>query len=228
MVISWVTSRKSNNNSFFLGDRKSPWYIVAFGMIGASLSGITFISIPGSIAKYDKSLGLVPASQFSYMQMVLGYLVGYIIIAYVLLPIYYRMNLTSIYVYLKHRFGHYSYKTGASFFLLSRIIGASIRLLLVASVLQLILFDEMGVRFELTVLFSVLLIWLYTNRGGIKTIIWTDTLQTFFMLIAVVVTVILIKNQLNEGNSKSYYDILSNSGYTNCLLYTSPSPRDLG
>ena len=106
MVISWVTSRKSNNNSFFLGDRKSPWYIVAFGMIGASLSGITFISIPGSIAKYDKSLGLVPASQFSYMQMVLGYLVGYIIIAYVLLPIYYRMNLTSIYVYLKHRFGH--------------------------------------------------------------------------------------------------------------------------
>ena len=144
MVISWVTSRKSNNNSFFLGDRKSPWYIVAFGMIGASLSGITFISIPGSIAKYDESLGLVPASQFSYMQMVLGYLVGYIIIAYVLLPIYYRMNLTSIYVYLKNRFGHYSYKTGASFFLLSRIIVASIRLLPVASVLQLILFDEMG------------------------------------------------------------------------------------
>ena len=219
MVISWVTSRKSNNNSFFLGDRKSPWYIVAFGMIGASLSGITFISIPGSIAKYDESLGLVPASQFSYMQMVLGYLVGYIIIAYVLLPIYYRMNLTSIYVYLKHRFGHYSYKTGASFFLLSRIIGASIRLLLVASVLQLILFDEMGVRFELTVLFSVLLIWLYTNRGGIKTIIWTDTLQTFFMLIAVVVTVILIKNQLNEGNSKSYYDILSTSGYTKAFFF---------
>ena len=219
MLISWVTSRKSNNKSFFLGDRKSPWYVVAFGMIGASLSGITFISIPGSIAKYDESVGLVPASQFSYMQMVLGYLVGYIIIAYVLLPIYYRMNLTSIYVYLKHRFGHYSYKTGASFFLLSRIIGASIRLLLVASVLQLILFDEMGVRFEFTVLFSVLLIWLYTNRGGIKTIIWTDTLQTFFMLIAVVVTVILIKNQLNEGASESYYEILTSSGYTKAFFF---------
>ena len=152
------------------------------------------------------------------MQMVLGYLVGYIIIAYVLLPIYYRMNLTSIYVYLKHRFGHYSYKTGASFFLLSRIIGASIRLLLVASVLQLILFDEMGVRFEFTVLFSVLLFG-YILIGRIKTIIWTDTLQTFFMLIAVVVTVVLIKNQLNEGNSKSYYDILTESGYTKAFFF---------
>ncbi len=219
MIISWVTSRKSNNEAFFLGERNSPWYIVAFGMIGASLSGITFISIPGSVAKYDESVGLVPASQFSYMQMVLGYLVGYVIIAYVLLPIYYKMNLTSIYVYLKHRFGYYSYKTGASFFLISRIIGASIRLLLVASVLQLILFDEIGVRFEFTVLLSVLLIWLYTNRGGIKTIIWTDTLQTFFMLIAVIITVILIKNQLSNGNSNSYYEILSSSGYSKAFFF---------
>ena len=140
MMISYFTSKSASNDSFFNGDRKSPWYIVAFGLIGASLSGITFISIPGSVAKYSSEYGLIPADQFSYMQMVLGYFIGYLIVAYVLLPIYYRMELTSIYSYLEERFGYWSYKTGASFFLLSRLIGASIRLLLVSSVLQLILF----------------------------------------------------------------------------------------
>jgi Na+/proline symporter len=171
MMISYFTSKSASNDSFFNGDRKSPWYIVAFGMIGASLSGITFISIPGSVAKYSAEYGLIPSDQFSYMQMVLGYFIGYLIVAYVLLPIYYRMELTSIYSYLEERFGYWSYKTGASFFLLSRLIGASIRLLLVSSVLQLILFDEIGIPFEITVITSVLLIWIYTNKGGIKTII---------------------------------------------------------
>ena len=192
LIISYFTSQSDSNDSFFVGDRKSPWYVVAFGMIGASLSGITFISIPGSVAKYSKELGLIPADQFGYMQMVFGYFIGYLVVALVLLPIYYKMNLTSIYTYLEKRFGYWSYKTGSAFFLISRLIGASIRLLLVSSVLQLILFDEIGIPFEFTVIGSVLLIWVYTNKGGIKTIIWTDTLQTFFMLAAVVFTVYLI------------------------------------
>ena len=139
LLISFLTSKSDSNESFFIGDRKSPWYVVAFGMIGASLSGITFISIPGSVAKFSNELGLVPSDQFSYMQMVFGYFFGYIIVAFVLLPIYYKINLTSIYGYLKERFGNWSYKTGSAFFLLSRLTGASIRLLLVSSVLQLIL-----------------------------------------------------------------------------------------
>ena len=156
VLISYYTSRSASNDSFFTGDRKSPWYIVAFGMIGASLSGITFISIPGSVAKYSVESGLNPTDQFSYMQMVFGYLIGYLIVAYVLLPIYYKMELTSIYSYLEKRFGFWSYKTGSGFFLLSRLIGASIRLLLVSSVLQLILFDDIGIPFEITVITSVL------------------------------------------------------------------------
>ena len=204
VMISYFTSKSASNDSFFNGDRKSPWYIVAFGMIGASLSGITFISIPGSVAKYSPKYGLIPADQFSYMQMVLGYFIGYLIVAYVLLPIYYRMELTSIYSYLEERFGYWSYKTGASFFLLSRLIGASIRLLLVSSVLQLILFDEIGIPFEITVITSVLLIWIYTNKGGIKTIIWTDTLQTFFMLISVIITVWLIADALNLKEKEGF------------------------
>ena len=197
VLISYYTSRSASNDSFFTGDRKSPWYIVAFGMIGASLSGITFISIPGSVAKYSVESGLNPTDQFSYMQMVFGYLIGYLIVAYVLLPIYYKMELTSIYSYLEKRFGFWSYKTGAGFFMLSRLIGASIRLLLVSSVLQLILFDDIGIPFEITVITSVLLIWIYTNKGGIKTIIWTDTIQTFFMLASVIITVWLIGDALN-------------------------------
>ena len=185
--ISHFTSKNANNESFFLGNRKSPWYIVAFGMISASLSGVTFISVPGWVVN----------SNFSYMQMVLGYLVGYAVIANVLMPMYYRLNLTSIYTYLGQRFGNYSYKTGSSFFLLSRIIGASFRLFLVANVLQITVFNTMNIPFWITVVLTVLLIWLYTFKGGIKTIIWTDSLQTIFMLVAVVVTIVLISKQLD-------------------------------
>ena len=219
LLISFLTSKSDSNESFFIGDRNSPWYVVAFGMIGASLSGITFISIPGSVAKFSNELGLVPSDQFSYMQMVFGYFFGYIIVAFVLLPIYYKINLTSIYGYLKDRFGNWSYKTGSAFFLLSRLIGASIRLLLVSSVLQLILFDEIGIPFELTVVTSVLLIWIYTNRGGIKTIIWTDTLQTFFMLAAVITTVYLIGNNLNLKEKTGFINEINQSGFSKIFYF---------
>jgi len=182
LVISLRSSRGAGNDSFFLGDRKSPWFVVAFGMIGASLSGVTFISVPGWVVD----------SQFSYMQMILGYLVGYFVIANVLMPLYYKLQLTSIYTYLEERFGRYSYKTGTWFFLLSKIIGASFRLFLVANVLQFTVFEAWGIPFYVTVIVTIGLIWLYTFRGGIKTIIWTDTLQTFSMLTAVVVSIILI------------------------------------
>ena len=211
ILISWFTARKADNDAFFLGERKSPWYIVAFGMIGASLSGITFISIPGWVGD--------SAKQFSYMQMVFGYLVGYFVVAYVLLPIYYKLNLTSIYSYLKTRFGKWSYKTGSALFLISRIIGASIRLLLVASVLQLILFEDLGVPFEITVLASVLLIWVYTSRGGIKTIIWTDTLQTAFMLASVIVTVYFIGDALNIDEKGGIIEGVKNSGYSRVFYF---------
>tara|TARA_B100001057_G_scaffold20141_1_gene18630 strand:+ start:146 stop:1657 length:1512 start_codon:yes stop_codon:yes gene_type:complete len=219
VLISYFTSKSASNDSFFTGDRKSPWYIVAFGMIGASLSGITFISIPGSVAKYSAEYGLSPTDQFSYMQMVFGYFIGYLIVAYVLLPIYYKMELTSIYSYLEKRFGFWSYKTGAGFFLLSRLIGASIRLLLVSSVLQLILFDDIGIPFEITVITSVLLIWIYTNKGGIKTIIWTDTIQTFFMLASVVITVWLIGDALNLSQKNGFVNEIANSGYSKIFYF---------
>ncbi|MEX0981038.1 MAG: sodium:solute symporter [Bacteroidales bacterium] len=186
LVISWFTGRRADNAAFFLGNRRSPWYIVAFGMIGASLSGVTFISVPGWVL----------TSQMTYMQMVLGYLAGYAVIAEVLLPLYYRLELTSIYSYLEERFGRASYKTGASFFLLSRVIGASFRLFLVARVLQISVFDHWNVPFHFTVIITILLIWLYTRRGGIRTIIWTDTLQTFSMLAAVVLTVVYLSRSM--------------------------------
>jgi len=189
MGVSFFTGKDSNNEDFFLAGRKSPWYLVAFGMIGASLSGVTFISVPGWVAD----------SQFSYMQMVLGYLLGYLIIATVLMPMYYRLNLTSIYSYLEQRLGFFSYKTGAGFFLLSRIIGASFRLYLVAIVLQEFVMNAYGIPFWLTVLLAIVLIWVYTYRGGIKTIVWTDTLQTLCMLAAVIFTVIAISQKLDLG-----------------------------
>ena len=191
ILISYFTGRKSGNDAFFKGNKQSPWYVVAFGMIGASLSGVTFISVPGWIE----------ASQFSYMQVVLGYIVGYLVIGTVLLPLYYKLNLTSIYTYLEERFGNYSYKTGASFFLISRVIGASFRLFLVANVLQIVLFDELGVEFWQTVTITVLLIWLYTFKSGIKTIVWTDTLQTLFMLIAVGVAIYFVSDELGLNGS---------------------------
>jgi Na+/proline symporter len=188
VAIARFTGRKADNASFFLGNKKSPWPVVAFGMVGASLSGVTFISVPG----------WVNTSQFSYMQMVLGYIPGYLVVAFVLLPLYYRLNLTSIYSYLETRFGAYSYKTGAWFFLLSRMIGSAFRLYLVAVVLQIAVFDKLSfeVPFALSVFITVLLIWLYTYRGGIKTIIWTDMLQTAFMLLAVGISIYAISTQL--------------------------------
>ncbi len=185
--ISYITSRGADNQSFFLGNRKSPWYVVAFGMIGATLSGVTFISVPGWVV----------TNHFAYVQMLLGYLVGYTVIANILLPLYYRLNLTSIYTYLWNRFGMHSYKTGASFFLFSRIIGASFRLFLVANVLQLTVFDKWGVPFFATIIITILLIWVYTYKGGIKTIIWTDSLQTLLMLLAVGLTMLFISKQLD-------------------------------
>ena len=187
LVISMRSSRGAGNDSFFLGDRKSPWYVVAFGMIGASLSGVTFISVPGWVVD----------SQFSYMQMILGYLVGYFVIANVLMPLYYKLQLTSIYTYLGERFGRYTYKTGSWFFLLSKIIGAAFRLFLVANVLQFTVFDAWNIPFYVTVILTIGLIWLYTFRGGIKTIIWTDTLQTISMLTALVVSIILITRSMD-------------------------------
>ncbi len=188
-TIAFVTSRKAGNDAFFLGERKSPWLVVAYGMIGASLSGVTFISVPG----------WVQDSQFSYLMVVFGYVLGYAVIAGVLLPLYYRLKLTSIYTYLEQRFGFWSYKTGAFYFLLSRIVGASFRMFLVINVLQIFVFDDYGVPFWITASVFILLIILYTFRGGIKTIVWTDTLQTTFMLLAVVVCFILIMNEMNLG-----------------------------
>ncbi|MFC7444460.1 MULTISPECIES: sodium:solute symporter [Mesoflavibacter] len=194
ILISYFTGKKSGNDAFFKGNKQSPWYVVAFGMIGASLSGVTFISVPGWIE----------ASQFSYMQVVFGYMLGYLVIGTVLLPLYYKMNLTSIYTYLEERFGNYAYKTGASFFLLSRIVGASFRLYLVANVLQLILFDDLGIQFWQTVTITVLLIWLYTFKSGIKTIVWTDTLQTLFMLIAVGVAIYFVSSEMDLGGQSIF------------------------
>ena len=187
MLISYFTGKNDSNSDFFKAGKKSPWYLVAFGMVGASLSGVTFISVPG----------WVEASEFSYMQVVLGYLVGYFVVAFVLLPVYYRLNLTSIYEYLFERFGYVSHKTGAFFFFVSRVLGAAFRLYLVAIVLQQFVFDDLGVPFEITVVISIALIWIYTNKGGIKTIVWTDTLQTTFMIAAVILSIILINRELD-------------------------------
>lgn len=187
LLISYFTSRNSSNETFFKANKESPWYIVAFGMVGASLSGVTFISVPGWVRD----------SQFSYMQVVIGYLAGYFVITYILLPIYYSLNVTSIYEYLKQRFGFVSYRTGAFFFFLSRVLGASFRLFLVATVLQYFVFEAWNVPFVVTVTISIVLIWLYTNRAGIKTIVWTDTLQTLFMLGSVAVAVYFIASELD-------------------------------
>ncbi|MEP3572057.1 MAG: sodium:solute symporter [Flavobacteriaceae bacterium] len=186
MFISYFTGKNDSNSDFFRAGRQSPWYLVAFGMVGASLSGVTFISVPG----------WVEASEFSYMQVVFGYLVGYFVVAYLLLPLYYKHNLTSIYEYLLDRFGTISHRTGAFFFFVSRVLGAAFRLFLVAIVLQQFVFDDLGVRFEFTVIISIALIWVYTNRGGIKTIVWTDTLQTLFMILAVILSIFLINQEL--------------------------------
>lgn len=186
-TVTWLTARKADSQSFFIGNKSSIWFVVAYGMIGASLSGVTFMSVPG----------WVKDTQFSYMVVVLGNLCGYAIIALVLLPLYYKLKLTSIYSYLNQRFGFWSYKTGAGFFILSRTLGASLRMFLVINVLQIFVFDAWNVPFWVNVLIFIILIIVYTLKGGIKTIIWTDTLQTTFMLVAVVLTVVFISRDLH-------------------------------
>ena len=199
LIISYFT-REESNESFFNANKSSPWYLVAFGMIGASLSGVTFISVPGWVEN----------SQFSYFQMVLGYTVGYFFIGKILLPLYYKMKLTSIYTYLDNRFGANSYMTGASFFLISRVIGASFRLFLVANVMQLLVFDQLNIPFWITVTFTIILIWIYTFKSGIKTIVWTDTLQTLFMLIAVFLSIFKIIELLNIDFSSVIFELSNN------------------
>ena len=198
--ISYFTGKDDSNEVFFKAKRSSPWYLVAFGMIGASLSGVTFISVPG----------MVNGQQFAYMQGVFGFFFGYLIIVFILLPLYYKLNITSIYQYLEQRFGKISYKTGAFFFLLSRVTGASFRLFLVALAMQYIVFEEIGIPFEITVIISILLIWIYTFRGGIKTIVWTDSLQTLAMLVAVGLSIYLINQKLDW----SYLEFLSSDQFT--------------
>ncbi|HRG37993.1 MAG TPA: sodium:solute symporter [Bacteroidia bacterium] len=201
-AVTWYTSRGATNESYYVGNRSSKWYLVAYGMIGASLSGVTFISVPGAVG----------TTQFGYLQVVLGYLIGYFVIAYVLLPLYYRLNLTSIYTYLQHRFGFYAYKTGAFFFILSRTIGAAFRLYIVVNVLQTFVFDEMHIPFFVTVAVFIALILVYTYQGGVKTIVYTDTLQTTFMLLSVVLSIYFVTQQLHLGVG-DIADRISNSGF---------------
>jgi Na+/proline symporter len=191
-TVTYFTARRADSHSFFLGNKISPWFVVAYGMIGASLSGVTFMSVPGWVKE----------TQFSYMVVVFGYLIGYFIIALVLLPLYYRLKLTSIYSYLEQRFGFWSYKTGAGFFIISRTLGASLRMFLVINVLQVFVFDAWKIPFWVNVLIFITLIILYTLKGGIRTIVWTDTLQTTFMLLAVVLSIIYISKGLGEPLSK--------------------------
>ena len=186
IAVSFYTARGADTTTFFTANRQSPWWLVAFGMIGTSLSGVTFISVPGAVGKIG----------FSYFQVVLGYIVGYIVIGTVLMPLYYRLNLISIYGYLEKRFGFWSYKTGAGFFLLARTVGSAVRLYVAAGVLQIALFNGLGVPFEVSVLITIGLIWAYTFKGGVKTIILTDSLQTIFLITAVILTIVLISQEL--------------------------------
>jgi Na+/proline symporter len=213
-IISYFTSRNSNNDTFFIGNRKSPWYLVSIAMIGTSISGVTFISVPGWVL----------TSQFSYMQMVLGYLLGYFVVANVLLPLYYRLNLKSIYTYLETRFGFYSYKTGALLFLVSRIIGSAFRLFIVSNVLQLSIFNALGVPFWVTVSITVILIWLYTRKGGVRTVLWTDSFQAVAMLTVVLLCVYFISSDLNLGIS-GIVKVVSNSPLSRVWFFDDPNER---
>ncbi|OFY64793.1 MAG: sodium:solute symporter [Bacteroidetes bacterium RBG_13_43_22] len=196
-AVTWITARKANDQSFFIGNRRSPWFVVAYGMIGASLSGVTFMSVPGWVSD----------TQFSYMVVVMGYLVGYFVIALVLMPLYYRLRLTSIYSYLDQRFGFWSYKTGAGFFILSRTLGASLRMFLVINVLQVFVFDAWNIPFWVNALVFIILIILYTFKGGIRTIVYTDTLQTTFMLLAVILSIIYISKGLGAPLHQLFSEI---------------------
>lgn len=203
LTVAWFTSKNSNNDSFFIGNKSSNWMLVAFGMIGTSLSGVTFVSVPGTVG----------SAGFQYFQVVIGYFLGYLVIAYVLLPLYYKMNLTSIYNYLEHRFGTNSYKTGATYFILSRTLGATARMYLVINILQIFILDSMGIPFWATSLVILVLILLYTFEGGVKTIIYTDTLQTTCMLVGLVVCIIAVMSKMDLSLTQSI-DQLSAKGMT--------------
>lgn len=211
--VSYVTGKNAGNQTFFNADKKSPWLLVAIGMIGASLSGVTFISIPGVVGAGKGNM------DFSYMQMVFGYLVGYAIIALVLMPIYYKMGLTTIYTYLDDRFGSNSYFIGSIYFLLSRLVGASLRLYLVSIVFQKFVMDALGVPFFVTVLVTILLIWIYTHKGGIKTIVLTDTLQTVTMLLAVFLTIIAIGKTLGAAGFWDTITLVKESEYSQMFFF---------
>mgnify|MGYP000092790773 CR=1 FL=1 len=200
--VAWYTGRNTSNEGFFLANRNVPWYVVAYAMIGTSISGVTFISIPGAVGGTELN------QAFSYMQMVMGYLAGYFFIATVLMPLYYRLQLTSIYTYLEQRFGTWSYKTGSGYFLLARTLGSAGRMFLAASVLQLFVFGPLGVPFVLTVVIMLALIYAYTYKGGLKTIIWTDTIMTTFFLAALIFTVFTIGKALNLGGGALFSAVM--------------------
>lgn len=202
--ITFITARKADSGSFFAGNKKSPWFVVAYGAIGASLSGVTFMSVPGWVEQ----------RQFTYMLTVLGYLLGYVIIAFVLLPLYYRLNLISIYEYLKQRFGTASHRTGSFFFILSRTLGASLRMFIVIWVLYEFVFSQWGMSFPLTVLLFLALILLFTMRGGVKTIVWTDTLQTTCMLAALVISFVLVGRQMGLSGGELVKNIAASDYFT--------------
>ena len=201
LVFSRLTSRRATNDTFYRANRRSPWYMVAFGMIGASISGITFVSVPGMVVKTD----------MSYLQMCLGFILGYAVVAFVLLPVYYRLNLTTIYSYLQTRLGQRAYKTGASFFLLSKLIGAAVRFYVVCIILQRFVLDQLGVPFVLTVVIMVGLIWLYTRRGGIKTLVWTDSFQTLCMFLALLLIIYHVTSELNLSLGEAVTAIANDS-----------------
>ncbi len=203
--VSYVSGRKADNAGFFTGNRKSPWYVVAFATIGAAISGVTFVSVPGMVA----------TSGFSYLQMVLGFAVGQLIIAFVLIPLFYRMNLVSIYEYLENRFGVTTYKLGAWFFFVSKMLGASIRLFIVCVVLQLLVFDPLGLPFVLNLFFTVGIVWLYTFRGGVKSLIWTDSLKTFSLIVTVGLCIFYIARNLDG----SIWDIMAGTEMSKTFFF---------
>lgn len=213
-LISFITSRNAKNETYFIGERKSPWFVVAYGMIGACLSGVTFISIPGDVYW----------SSFSYMMVVFGYILGYVVIAYVLLPVFYGHKVTTIYTYLQQRFGNTSYKVGSSFFLVSKLFGAAGRLFLVVFVLQNFIFDQWNIPFWVTAFFFILLVVLYTFKGGVKTVIWTDTLQTTFMIISLILCFILIIKELNVSFSEMMTQVF-NHEYSKMIITDISSPK---
>jgi len=220
LYIANRTSRNSDNQSFFIGNRKSKWWLVAFGMIGTSLSGVTFISVPGTVGKLTGTEYIYGG--FEYYMMVIGFFLGYFIVAFVLLPLYYKMNLTSIYTYLGRRFNVEAHKTGSIFFIVSRAIGATARLFLVINVLQLFLLNQIGIPFWLTTLIILIMIVLYTYEGGVKTIVVTDTLQTSFMILSLVICIIYVLTQLDLSVSEGYSKI-SEYNYTHLMNFDTNS-----